>query len=300
MKRIQFILVFSFAVILLIVPLAHGADLAEGVATDLQIEDPSVPDGSIVSLTDGKYRLSTTPYDGTVYGVVTENPAVVFKTVGIDDEHSVVTSGKTMVRVATVNGPIKKGDLITSSEIPGVGQKVTENGYVVGVAEEDYTDSDPQRVGLIYTTLHLNYGTVSSGLRENLISSLLQGARAPFSSPINALRYIIAGLIALMSFGVGFWFFFDRLPWLPGAQELGDAWVYPGGAHNNRQHYGQWVRFHERFSEAQQTLCFSPETSGGLLMAVPSGEVEGILSRLEQAWVVGEVVEMGEAGIEVV
>ncbi len=132
---------------------------------------------------------------------------MVFKTVGIDDEHSVVTSGKTMVRVATVNGPIKKGDLITSSEIPGVGQKVTENGYVVGVAEEDYTDSDPQRVGLIYTTLHLNYGTVSSGLRENLISSLLQGARAPFSSPINALRYIIAGLIALMSFGVGFWFF---------------------------------------------------------------------------------------------
>lgn len=207
MKRIQFILVFSFAVILLIVPLAHGADLAEGVATDLQIEDASVPDGSIVSLTDGKYRLSATPYDGTVYGVVTENPAVVFKTVGIDDEHSVVTSGKTMVRVATVNGPIKKGDLITSSEIPGVGQKVTENGYVVGVAEEDYTDSDPQRVGLIYTTLHLNYGTVSSGLRENLISSLLQGARAPFSSPINALRYIIAGLIALMSFGVGFWFF---------------------------------------------------------------------------------------------
>ena len=99
---------------------------------------------------------------------------------------------------------------------------------------------------------------------------------------------------------VGFRFYFDRLPWLPGAQELGDAWVYPGGAHNNRQHYGQWVRFDKRLSEAQQTLCFSPETSGGLLMAVPAGEVEGMLGRLEQAWVVGEVVEMGEAGIEVV
>ena len=28
----------------------------------------------------------------------------------------------------------------------------------------------------------------------------------------------------------GFRIYFDRLPWLPGALELGDAWVYPGGA----------------------------------------------------------------------
>ena len=107
-------------------------------------------------------------------------------------------------------------------------------------------------------------------------------------------------MLELEGNGIGFRFYFDRLPWLPGAQELGDAWVYPGGADNNRQHYGRWVRFDTRLTEAQQTLCFSPETSGGLLMAVPSGEVEGMLSRLEQAWVVGEVVELGEAGIEVV
>ncbi len=99
--------------------------------------------------------------------------------------------------------------------------------------------------------------------------------------------------------GVGFRFHFNRLPWLPGAQELGDAWVYPGGAHNNRQHYRRWVRFDPQIDEAQQTLCFSPETSGGLLLAVPPGGVDELLRRLEQAWVVGEVVEMAEPGIEV-
>jgi selenide,water dikinase len=99
--------------------------------------------------------------------------------------------------------------------------------------------------------------------------------------------------------GVGFRFYFDRLPWLPGAQELGDAWVYPGGAHNNRQYYKTWVRFDPCLSEAQQTLCFSPETSGGLLMAVPAGSVDEVLRRMEQAWVVGDVVEMAESGIEV-
>lgn len=187
--------------------LAVAADSSQGVAIDIKIEDGSVPDGSIISLNDGKYRLSTIPYDGAVYGIVTENPAVAFKDLDSTDKHSIITQGRALLRVSTKNGLIKSGDLITTSTIPGVGQKVTENGYVVAIAEQDYLETDPQRVGVIYSTLHLNFGTLSSGIRENLISSLLQGARAPFSSPVNALRYIMAGLVAFCSFGGGFLFF---------------------------------------------------------------------------------------------
>lgn len=186
---------------------AIALDQSQGVAIDIVIEDESVPNGSIVSLSDGKYRLSTVPYDGTVFGVVTEEPAVAFRDLDSTDKHAVITQGRALIRVSTKNGPIKIGDLITTSTIPGVGQKVTENGYVVAVAEEDYSETDPQRVGLIYSTLHLNFGTLSSGVRENLISSILQGARAPFSSPINTLRYIMAGFVAFCSFGGGFLFF---------------------------------------------------------------------------------------------
>lgn len=200
-------LIFTLTFVFSHVEYINAASLSQGVAIDIKLEDKSVPDGSIVSLTDGKYRLSTIPYDGTVYGVVTKNPAVAFKDIASSDKYSVVTSGRTLLRVSTINGPIKEGDLITTSKIPGVGQKVTENGYVVAIAEEDYTVSDTQSVGLIYTTLHLNFGTLSSGVRENLIASLLQGARAPFSSPVNTLRYIMAGLVAFLSFGGGFWFF---------------------------------------------------------------------------------------------
>lgn len=98
---------------------------------------------------------------------------------------------------------------------------------------------------------------------------------------------------------VGFRLYFERLPWLPGAQEFGDAWVYPGGAHNNRAYFSPRVRFDSRLSEAQQTLCFAPETSGGLLLATPPGQIDAVLSRVEPAWVVGEVVEMAEPAIEV-
>lgn len=205
--KIFYLSLVAILFIFVFVPFVKAQNIAEGIATDITVDDKEVPEGSIISLSDGKYRLSTIPYDGTVYGVVVRIPAVAFKTVGREGMHSVVTSGKTMVRVSTKNGVIQKGDLITTSSIPGVAQKVKENGYIVGIAEEEYTESDPDKIGLIYTSLHLNFGTLSSGLRENLISSLLQGARAPFSSPINALRYVVAGFIATLSFGGGFWFF---------------------------------------------------------------------------------------------
>jgi selenide,water dikinase len=89
---------------------------------------------------------------------------------------------------------------------------------------------------------------------------------------------------------VGLRFFFDQLPWLPGAQRFGDEWVYPGGAHNNRAFFSPRVRFDPQLSEAQQTLCFAPETSGGLLLAVPPLDTGQVLARLEHAWVIGDVV----------
>ena len=169
----------------------------------------------------------------------------------------------------------------------------------------------PLGAGVVTTALKRDLATAeqvaaatASMLRLNRAASeaaLAAGVRAATDITGFGLLGHASEMLELQSASaVGFRFFFDRLPWLPGAQELGDAWVYPGGAHNNRQHYGRWVRFDKRLSEAQQTLCYSPETSGGLLMAVPAGEVDGVLGRLEQAWVVGEVVEMEKAGIEVV
>lgn len=98
---------------------------------------------------------------------------------------------------------------------------------------------------------------------------------------------------------IGFRIYFDRLPWLPGAQQFGDDWVYPGGAHNNRKHFGPLVHFDERISEAMQVLCFSPETSGGLLMAVPPQAVGGVLASLPSARVIGEVIASAEPVIDV-
>ena len=100
---------------------------------------------------------------------------------------------------------------------------------------------------------------------------------------------------------VRFRFRFDQLPFLDGAKDYADLNLFPAGACNNQRSYEQHVSFNG-LSEEMQLLLFTPETSGGLLIALPPAEADRLEALCQEAgqavWRVGEVVE-GE-GIEVV
>lgn len=68
--------------------------------------------------------------------------------------------------------------------------------------------------------------------------------------------------------------------WLPGAERYAAAWTFPGGMSNNRMYYGQFVRFAGGITEEAQALLFDPETSGGLLMAVPPEGLDRLMQDL--------------------
>jgi len=92
---------------------------------------------------------------------------------------------------------------------------------------------------------------------------------------------------------IGFELNYSQLPWLPGVMKLAKAQVFPGGAHDNREYFGNLVRFDAALEEWQRTLGFSPETSGGLLMTLPP---ESARSALETATEMGlSLVEIGRA-----
>jgi selenide,water dikinase len=99
---------------------------------------------------------------------------------------------------------------------------------------------------------------------------------------------------------VRFRFRFHQLPFLAGAKEYADLDLFPGGACNNQRTYEGYVSF-DGLSEEMQLLLFTPETSGGLLIALPPAEADRLEELCRQAgqpvWRVGDVVE-GE-GIEV-
>ncbi len=102
--------------------------------------------------------------------------------------------------------------------------------------------------------------------------------------------------------GVGIRFYLEKLPFLEGARGYAEDWLFPGGTCRNQEHYAAQVRFAPSIPEEMQMLLYTPETSGGLLIAVSSGKLEELTtlfsSEGQEHWVIGEVVE-GE-GIEVV
>jgi selenide,water dikinase len=84
-----------------------------------------------------------------------------------------------------------------------------------------------------------------------------------------------------------------RVPLLPGAREYAEQGLFPGGSKRNRDYFERWVRTESHVAEELLMLLFTPETSGGLLIAVPRdalADVEAFLQTAGQAyWIVGEV-----------
>ncbi len=84
-----------------------------------------------------------------------------------------------------------------------------------------------------------------------------------------------------------------QLPLLSGAHGYATNGIFPGGAFDNKMHFGHPVRFDPAVEEASQMLLFDPPTSGGLLLGVPQAKLEAFKSRAAElnqpAWVIGEV-----------
>ena len=84
-----------------------------------------------------------------------------------------------------------------------------------------------------------------------------------------------------------------QVPLLPGAREYAEGWLFPGGSKRNADYFGQRVQASPHVSEELLMLFYTPETSGGLLIAVPPAklaEVETLLCAARQAhWRIGEV-----------
>ena len=180
--------------------------ISSGIATSVSVVGDNIQDGDIVASSTDGYSLSKTAYDPTIYGVVSFNPAVSFES-QLPGTYPVIQSGKVYLRVSGVNGGIKKGDFVTSSTTPGIGQKADGNGFVVGTALEDFGDTTTGNVGKILIALNPHYQTSNTGKSVNLLKDLKSAASAPFLSPLTSLRYILAVGVTAISFFLGFLFY---------------------------------------------------------------------------------------------
>jgi selenide,water dikinase len=95
------------------------------------------------------------------------------------------------------------------------------------------------------------------------------------------------------------------LPLLPGALECCREGMIPGGGKRNREFYGARIRISDEVASEMAEIFFDPQTSGGLLIALPESQALPLLAELQaggnlEAAVIGRAVAQTAFAIEVV
>ncbi len=207
LKKIILILIITIIEISISLDIVKAQFVSSGMAVTLEIQDQNVPDGSILCSNSEGIRLCTNEYDSDLYGVYVENPSVVVGNSNLINGKPVINSGKAYVRVRNINGNIKKGNFVTSSKVPGVGELADKSGNVLGVALEDYVQSDKTVEGKILIAIGIRQTIISKTIKGNLVETLREGFLAPTLSPLASLRYLLAIMIAVVAFALGFVYF---------------------------------------------------------------------------------------------
>lgn len=92
----------------------------------------------------------------------------------------------------------------------------------------------------------------------------------------------------------------DALPLLDGALEYARQKQIPGGAGRNKLYLKGKVRFERELNDDLYEILFDPQTSGGLLIAVPQSKLDtltgALKSRAVAYWIIGETVDEKTAG----
>jgi hypothetical protein len=125
-----------------VLTITGGADISE----PFKMSQQNLPKGAVVVIDEenpGHLKLSTQSYDTRVAGIISGaggvNPGLSLSQHGVmeGDQHIALT-GRVFVQADTSNGPIRPGDLLTTSATPGYAMKVTDHsrahGAIIGKA----------------------------------------------------------------------------------------------------------------------------------------------------------------------
>lgn len=183
---------------------ARSGEAALGVARMLEVKEKNVKDGSIISSSATGNVLSNIPYDAQVMGVVSRNAGIILNNSGTTNGVPVISVGTVYVLASSKEGPIKKGDLIATSTIPGVGVKAVKDGYVLGTALEDYNNSDPNKSDLIAVEFNLHYFNAKPTFPGSLTDIFKFALLPTKEGPTPLFKYVVAALVTLASFVLAF------------------------------------------------------------------------------------------------
>ena len=94
---------------------------------------------------------------------------------------------------------------------------------------------------------------------------------------------------------------FSDIKFLPGAIELANDGIMPGGSKRNLEYSEKFVEFSNALSDLQKLLACDAQTSGGLLISLPDDETDEFIKALDSssASKIGNIINQGSNIISV-
>ena len=121
---------------------ANNTTAIGDLAEHFEYDGPVAP-GYVVAYvpgSDNEYEPCNEPYSNYITGVISENPSVVLNSP--DQGPPVALTGRVKVKLVESGALIKGGDFVTSSDQPGLAQKATRMGPVIGYAVKNQKEGD--------------------------------------------------------------------------------------------------------------------------------------------------------------
>lgn len=175
-----------------------------GVARMVEAKDKNIKDGTILSNSKDGTIPANTPYDPQVIGIVSRDAGIIFTNINTANAVPVISTGTVYILVSGKEGAIKKGDLLTTSTLPGIAVKAVKDGYVLGTALENYNNSDPKKIEKIAMDLDLHYFNSKPTIQGSLSDILKVALLSTKDSPAPIFKDIVAALVVMGSFVLGY------------------------------------------------------------------------------------------------
>ena len=202
---------------------------------------------------------------------------------GAEPIYGLSVSGFVHPKKVLTNSGAQPGDALILTKPLGVGVLTT-------AAKADMADSDTM------ARIYRQMATLNKAARDVMV-------QYPVHSCTDVTGFALLGHGYEMAQGSGCSLHIDTraVPYHKEALELADMGFIPAGAYRNRAFAEAGVYAAESISRAMQDLLYDPQTSGGLLFALPKECAADCLSQLKavcpDAAIIGHVTEKQEYGI---
>lgn len=109
------------------------------------VTDEDLAIGTIISVVDQQRTIKKTSAQNVqqMYGVVAKTGDISLSQGGAESAVSVANTGIISAIVSTVAGDISSGDPITVRSLEGVGEKASQSGRIIGIAQADFNSQSP-------------------------------------------------------------------------------------------------------------------------------------------------------------